>query len=114
MSFCFFLYFDCFFFKTLVFFSQTHNNTQNENASSLSDFAQHVLRQICSQEWVLQRCLQHAEELCQRGFLLDEMLTAKQVQRLLHMICYPEIESNLISEMDQKSIISRILEVSLI
>lgn len=72
-----------------------------------------MLRQICSQEWVLQRCLQHAEELCQRGFLLDEMLTAKQVQRLLHMICYPEIESNLISEMDQKSIISRILEVSL-
>jgi len=43
--------------------------------------------------------------------LIDPMLTAKQAQRLLHMICYPENESNLKSEMDQKSIIVRILEV---
>ncbi|KAG4072103.1 hypothetical protein HA402_015602 [Bradysia odoriphaga] len=77
---------------------------------SLSDFAQHVLRQICSQEWVLERCLQNADELCLTGFLIDEMLTPKQAQRLLHMICYPENESNIKSEMDQKSIIVRILE----
>lgn len=42
--------------------------------------------------------------------LIDNMLTAKQAQRLLHMICYPENESNLIAEMDQKAIIVRILE----
>lgn len=91
--------------------SHLTNSAQNENTSSLSDFAQHVLRQICSQEWVLERCLQNADELCLTGFLIDEMLTPKQAQRLLHMICYPENESNIKSEMDQKSIIVRILEV---
>lgn len=62
------------------------DNAQNENTSSLSDFAQHVLRQICSQEWVLERCLQNPDELCQSGMLIDPMLTSKQAQRLLHMI----------------------------
>lgn len=90
--------------------SQSHHLMQNENATSLSDFAQHVLRQICSQEWVLERFLQNAEELCQPGMLIDPMLSPKQTQRLLHMICYPENEPNLKPEMDQKSIISRILE----
>lgn len=94
--------------------SHLTNSAQNENTSSLSDFAQHVLRQICSQEWVLERCLQNADELCLTGFLIDEMLTPKQAQRLLHMICYPENESNIKSEMDQKSIIVRILEVCVV
>lgn len=88
----------------------TPSNANQDSTASLSDFAQHVLRQICSQEWVLERCLQNAEELCQQGMLIDNMLTAKQAQRLLHMICYPENESNLIAEMDQKAIIVRILE----
>lgn len=48
------------------------------------------------------------------GFLIDPMLTPKQAQKLLHMICYPENESNIKSEMDQKSIIVRILEVSVL
>ena len=60
---------------------------------------------------MLERCLQNADELCQTGMLIDPMLTSKQAQRLLHMICYPEIESNIKAEMDQKSIIVRILEV---
>lgn len=91
--------------------SQLNNpNAQNENTTSLSDFAQHVLRQICSQEWVLERCLQNASELCH--VLLDAMLTTKQAQQLLHMICYAENESNIKAEMDQKAIIVRILEVN--
>lgn len=85
-------------------------STQNENTSSLSEFAQHVLRQICSQEWVLERCLQNPEDLCQTGMLIDPMLTSKQAQRLLHMICYPESESSIKSDMEHKSIIVRILE----
>ncbi|XP_059617864.1 mediator of RNA polymerase II transcription subunit 12 isoform X2 [Phlebotomus argentipes] len=90
--------------------TQQSHSVHSENASSLYDFAQHVLRQICSQEWVLERCLQNAEELCQPGMLIDTMLTPKQAQRLLHMICYAENESNMKAEMDQKSIIVRILE----
>lgn len=46
--------------------------------------------------------------------LIDPMLTSKQAQRLLHMICYPETESNIKAEMDQKSIIVRILEVCVV
>lgn len=92
-------------------FCREFNNpsAQNENLTSLSDFAQHVLRQICSQEWVLERCLRNASELCH--LLMDTMMTTKQAQQLLHMICYAEHESNLKAEMDQKAIIVRILEV---
>lgn len=49
------------------------------NAPNLSDFAQLVLKEICSQEWVLEHCLQNPEELCQEDLLLDSMLTPKQV-----------------------------------
>ena len=90
------------------------NNSLNnsENGSSLSEFAQHVLKQICTQEWVLECCLKNSDDLCKNGvLLLDNMLTNKQAQRLLHMICYDnetniKIEANL----DQKSMIVRILE----
>lgn len=95
-----------------------HNNGSNDqtstsvtgsaSTSSLSDFAQHVLKQICSQEWVLERCLQNSDKLCK--WLLMDMLTPKQVQRLLHMICYPENEYISLADMDQKSIIIRVLE----
>lgn len=75
---------------------------------SLLEFAQAVLKQICAQEHVLERCLKNAEQLC--DMIIDEMLTAKQAQRVLHMICYPEAEFNIISELDQRSMIVRILE----
>lgn len=42
--------------------------------------------------------------------LIDNMLTARQAQKLLHMICYSESEYNLKAEMDQQQIIARILE----
>jgi len=77
----------------------------------LADFAQHVLKQITSQEWVLERCLQNPEELCTPDMLLDNLLTPKQAQRLLHMICYHS--SGLDNATDYKLIISRILEVSI-
>lgn len=48
-------------------------------AHSLSELAQLVLREICSQEWVLERCLQNPEELCTQDMLLDSMLSPKQV-----------------------------------
>lgn len=79
-----------------------------ESVKGLSDFAQHVLRQICSQEWVLERCLQNPEELCHPGMLLDDVLTPRQAQRLLHMICYPHTSSD--AFLDQKTHITNILE----
>ncbi|XP_034934643.1 mediator of RNA polymerase II transcription subunit 12 [Chelonus insularis] len=79
-----------------------------ENVKGLSDFAQHVLRQICSQEWVLERCLQNPEELCHPEMLLDSMLTPRQAQRLLHMICYPDTPLDAFH--DQRTHITNILE----
>ncbi|KAL9908703.1 mediator complex subunit kohtalo isoform 2-T2 [Glossina fuscipes fuscipes] len=91
--------------------TSTPSNTgalNNSEQISLLEFAQHVLKQICAQEHVLERCLKNAEKLC--DMIIDEMLTPKQVQRILHMICYPESEYNIISELDQRSMIVRILE----
>lgn len=79
-----------------------------ESVKSLSEFAQHVLREICSQEWVLERCLQNPEELCRSDMLLDSMLTTRQAQKLLHMICYPEISPD--AFLDQKTHITNTLE----
>lgn len=99
---------------TLSLSNTNNTNSNNNNPSngleqiSLLEFAQHVLKQICAQEHVLERCLKNAEKLC--DMIIDEMLTPKQVQRILHMICYPEAEYNIITELDEKSMIARILE----
>ncbi|XP_012157623.1 mediator of RNA polymerase II transcription subunit 12 isoform X2 [Ceratitis capitata] len=84
------------------------SSTKSLEQVSLLEFANHVLKQICSQEHVLERCLKHADNLCE--MIIDDMLTTKQVQRVLYMICYPEAEYNIISDMDQRSMIIRILE----
>lgn len=96
----------------ILIFSQSSTSSA-EGTASLSAFANHVLREICSQQWVLERCLSHPEELCDMDNLLDPILSHSQAQRLLHMICYPDAASS-IDDLDQKSMISRILEVSFI
>lgn len=94
------------------FFIRQSSTGNSESTASLSAFACHVLREICSQQWVLERCLCHPEELCHNDNLLDPLLSHSQAQRLLHMICYPDASST-IDELDQKSMITRILEVFL-
>lgn len=81
-----------------------------ESTASLSAFACHVLREICSQQWVLERCLS-SDELCHVDNLLDPLLSHSQAQRLLHMICYPDAGAS-IDSLDQKAMITRILEVN--
>lgn len=46
---------------------------------------------MCSEPWVRHRCLQQMGELCNAEALLDPMVSSKQAQRLLHLICYPEV-----------------------
>jgi mediator of RNA polymerase II transcription subunit 12 len=49
--------------------------------------------------------------MCKDDILLDNMLTNKQAQRLLHMICYDqETNAKIEANMDQKAQIVRILE----
>jgi hypothetical protein len=43
---------------------------------------------------------------------LDNMLTPKQAQRLLRMICYPENPAAASDNQEQPQVITRILEVS--
>jgi hypothetical protein len=86
-------------------------SAQRLEKAGLSEYAQHVLQQICSQEWVLVRCLQNPEDLCDAEMLLDDMLTPKQAQRLLRMICYPENPAAASDNQEQPQVITRILEV---
>lgn len=56
-------------------------STLLDSSQSLSSLARRVLAEICSEEWVLQKCLQNPDELYQPDMLLDSMLTPKQAQR---------------------------------
>lgn len=85
-------------------------NALLDSSQSLSSLARRVLAEICSEEWVLQKCLQNIDELYQPDMLLDSMLTPRQAQRLLHMICYPDSASHTHPDLDQKTMITRLLE----
>lgn len=65
-------------------------NTENV---ALATYARYVLKQICSQPWVHQRCLQNPEELLKPDGLLDSCLSFRQAQRLLQMISRPDSAS---------------------
>lgn len=60
---------------------------------ALATYARCVLKQICSQPWVHQRCLQNPEELLKPDGLLDSCLSFRQAQRLLQMISRPDSAS---------------------
>ncbi|XP_030027679.1 mediator of RNA polymerase II transcription subunit 12 isoform X3 [Manduca sexta] len=85
-------------------------STLLDSSQSLASLARRVLAEICSEEWVLQKCLQNPDELYQPDMLLDSMLTPRQAQRLLHMICYPDSASHTHPDLDQKTMITRLLE----
>jgi mediator of RNA polymerase II transcription subunit 12 len=61
---------------------------------SLSDVAKHTLRQISSENWVYERCLKEPERLIDKEYLLDSMLSHRQAQQLLQMICNPKQASS--------------------
>lgn len=61
---------------------------------SLSAVAKHTLRQISSENWVYERCLKEPERLIDKEYLLDSMLSHRQAQQLLQMICNPKQASS--------------------
>ncbi|CAN8021551.1 unnamed protein product, partial [Ixodes persulcatus] len=63
--------------------------TATESAG-LNDFAKYALGQICSQQWIHERCLRDPDVLCSSDLLLDPMLSHKQAETLLQMICHPK------------------------
>ncbi|XP_022706547.1 mediator of RNA polymerase II transcription subunit 12-like protein isoform X2 [Varroa jacobsoni] len=58
--------------------------------ASLKDYSKFALAQICSQQWVHERCLRDPDLLCTNDLLLDPMLTPSQAESLLGLICYPQ------------------------
>ena len=86
-------------------------NTENV---ALATYARCVLKQICSQPWVHQRCLQNPEELLKPDGLLDSCLSFRQAQRLLQMISRPDSAgaaedfSNV--QPDYRKMVNRVLE----
>ena len=69
--------------------SRNSSGGNSENVT-LATYARYVLKQICSQPWVHQRCLQNPEELLKPDGLLDSCLSFRQAQRLLQMISRPD------------------------
>lgn len=80
--------------------------------AGLSEFAKHVLRQICSQEWIRELCLRDPDLLCSQDPSVNSVLTPQQARQLLQMICHPKVEINIGNEdsIDQRQIITNILQ----
>uniref|UniRef100_A0A8C5JAI3 Mediator complex subunit 12 n=1 Tax=Junco hyemalis TaxID=40217 RepID=A0A8C5JAI3_JUNHY len=81
--------------------------------ASLDIYAKYVLRSICQQEWVGERCL---KSLCEdSNDLQDPVLSSTQAQRLMQLICYPHrLLDNEEGENPQRQRIKRILQVQLL
>lgn len=56
---------------------------------NLGDFSKYVFKAISSESWVHDRCLKEPRKLIDKDYLLDNLLSPKQAQQLLHMICHP-------------------------
>uniref|UniRef100_H2L5A8 Mediator complex subunit 12 n=1 Tax=Oryzias latipes TaxID=8090 RepID=H2L5A8_ORYLA len=78
--------------------------------ASLDVYAKYVLKTICQQEWVGERCLKSLSE--DSSALQDPVLGNIQAQRLLQLICYPhrQLDSDE-GENPQLQRIKRILQV---
>lgn len=68
-------------------FNLKHINLQK---ASLHEFADAILRLLCSQRWLHGKCLSDSEIFTntENNILIDPRLDIKQSQRLLYMICY--------------------------
>uniref|UniRef100_A0A674KJD7 Mediator complex subunit 12 n=1 Tax=Terrapene triunguis TaxID=2587831 RepID=A0A674KJD7_9SAUR len=84
--------------------------TVSIETASLDIYAKYVLRSICQQEWVGERCL---KSLCEdSNDLQDPVLSSTQAQRLMQLICYPHrLLDNEEGENPQRQRIKRILQV---
>ncbi|MBN3270456.1 MED12 polymerase, partial [Polyodon spathula] len=66
---------------------KTGGRSVSIETASLDAYAKYVLKSICQQEWVGERCLKSLSE--DSSALQDPVLVNIQAQRLLQLICYP-------------------------
>ncbi|KAM3835504.1 LOW QUALITY PROTEIN: mediator of RNA polymerase II transcription subunit 12-like protein [Vipera latastei] len=89
-----------------------YGKTISIETATLSEYARYVLRSICQQEWVGEHCLKEPERLCtDKDLILDPVLSNKQAQKLLQLICYPHsIKECAEGDNPQRQHIKRILQ----
>uniref|UniRef100_H3A096 Mediator complex subunit 12L n=1 Tax=Latimeria chalumnae TaxID=7897 RepID=H3A096_LATCH len=92
--------------------SKSGGRAFSRETASLSEYARYALRTICQQEWVGEHCLKEPERLCtDKDLILDPVLSNKQAQKLLQLICYPHgIKECMEGENLQRQNIKRILQ----
>ncbi|XP_015794701.1 mediator of RNA polymerase II transcription subunit 12-like protein isoform X2 [Tetranychus urticae] len=79
-------------------------------AAGLNEFAKHVLRQISSQEWILERCLRDPDVITKQDVFLDPSLTPEQALQLLQMICNPKSHTLVDQDFEPKQQITRVFQ----
>ncbi|CAG5131136.1 unnamed protein product, partial [Candidula unifasciata] len=81
-------------------------------SGSLSEFAKRALSEICRQDWVREKFLRNPEKLFTSDLLNDPILSYRQAQQLLQMICYPSGVPNQVEGCDPESkhVIQRVLQ----
>ncbi|XP_037089491.1 mediator of RNA polymerase II transcription subunit 12-like protein [Pollicipes pollicipes] len=106
-----------------------HHGEPNEHGRSgpglskagLSEFARHMLKQICSQSWVREKFLSSPEEIVSMEKanspdevdvdLLDREMSPKQARRLFHMIVHPDNYTFFVDDTPgERQVCGRILE----
>jgi len=81
------------------------------SGKTLGELANLTLRQICSQEWVRDRCLQSPDYMCQPGILMDRILKPHEAQALLRMICHTEkVDLSKSKMQESNNIVGRIIQ----
>ena len=93
----------------------TGNKSKEKNesvveAAGLNEFAKHVLRQISSQEWILERCLRDPDVITKQDVFLDPSLTPEQALQLLQMICNPKSSTPVDKDFEPKQQITRVFQ----
>ncbi|CAL1546445.1 unnamed protein product [Lymnaea stagnalis] len=81
-------------------------------SGSLSEFAKCALTEICRQDWVREKFLRNPEKLFTSDLLNDPILSYRQAQQLLQMICYPTGVPNQVEgcEPENKHVVQRVLQ----
>lgn len=82
--------------KTTIDRNQANTNASSSNSSlddqveqvELDQYASNVLQEICSHDWIKERCFNEGDNLLKTNQLLEPAL-GRRAQSLLHIICYP-------------------------
>lgn len=102
-------------FGDISFLSKVNLETGLDKQQPLAEFAKQVLKQVCQQDWIHDRCTRCFMDQPESSLkvMFDKKLTHKDAQHLLNMICYQKqmIQPALVNDKsDFKTTISQIFQ----